>query len=152
MKRLTIGALAKAGESQVTTIRYYERAGLMPVPQRSGGTHRVYADEHVRRLRFIRRARQLGFTIAEIKMLLQLADSERTSCGEVQRLATAHLQKIHAKIATLVQLEKILAHTLAGCSARPNASCPVLDWLQTPELSSELLTNPNQKRGLAVIR
>jgi len=152
MKRLTIGGLAKAGETRVTTIRYYERAGLMPVPERSVGTHRVYATEHVTRLWFIRRARELGFNIAEIKMLLGLADSERTPCGEVQRLAIAHLQKIHARIATLVQLEKMLAHTLAKCSGQSSAPCPVLDWLKTSERASELRTTSNQTRGLAVIR
>jgi MerR family transcriptional regulator, mercuric resistance operon regulatory protein len=129
MRRITIGSLAAAGGTQVTTIRYYERAGLMPVPERTAGAHRVYTDEQLKRLLFIRRAREMGFSITEIKTLLALADPARTSCRDVQQIAAAHLNKIHERIMALVQLETMLTDTVARCSGKPTAPCPVLDLL-----------------------
>jgi MerR family transcriptional regulator, mercuric resistance operon regulatory protein len=85
-------------------------------------------------------------------MLLGLAESERASCREVHRVASAHLQKIQVRIAALVRMEKMLAHTLTECSGQPSAPCPVLDWLKTPERVSGLATTDNQKCDVAVIR
>jgi DNA-binding transcriptional MerR regulator len=137
MKRITIGALASAAGTRITTIRYYERAGLLPAPDRTGCAHRVYTSEQVTRLLFIRRARELGFSIAEIRMLLHFADAERTPCREVQQFAAAHLDRIQRKITVLVQLRNTLARTVAQCSGQPDAPCAVLDWLKLPAEASE---------------
>jgi MerR family mercuric resistance operon transcriptional regulator len=135
MKRMTIGSLAVAAGTRITTIRYYERAGLLPVPTRTPGSHRSYAEEELRRVLFIRRARELGFSVADTKMLLVLAEPSRVCCRDVQQIATAHLQRLRRKIAVLRRLEGVLAQTLAHCSGRDNAPCPVLDLLTADESS-----------------
>jgi MerR family mercuric resistance operon transcriptional regulator len=132
--RMTIGRAAAASGTHVTTIRYYERAGLLPQPARPGGSHRVYANEQVDRLLFIRRARDLGFSIAQIRTLLELAGQPRTSCREVQQLGAAHLQEIRQKIRDLMQLESMLTATIAQCSGQPSAPCAMLDWLKAATL------------------
>ncbi len=129
MRALTIGRLAAAAGVNLETVRYYERIGLMPKPPRSQGGHRHYAAEHARRLRFIRRARELGFGIQDIRALLGLAEPARRSCGDVRDIASAHLQNIRCKIADLAQLEGILKRTVAQCSGRRTPICPVLDML-----------------------
>jgi MerR family mercuric resistance operon transcriptional regulator len=129
MRPLTIAALAKASRVHLETVRYYERIGLMPKPARTAGGYRSYGEEHVRRLSFIRRAREMGFAIREIKELLALAEPGRASCAEVQTLATAHLDGVRAKIADLRKLEAILASALERCLGEPSPACPVLDML-----------------------
>jgi MerR family transcriptional regulator, mercuric resistance operon regulatory protein len=89
--RVAIGAPSKRTGSNVETIRYYERIGLLPFPARSAGGYRLYGDEHLKRLTFVRRARTLGFSIDEVRRLLHLADHRRRPCAEVRVLAAAHL-------------------------------------------------------------
>jgi MerR family mercuric resistance operon transcriptional regulator len=129
MKTMTIGFLAAGSGVKVTTVRYYERAGLIPLPARTAGRHRNYTGDHLQRLRFICRARDMKFSIQEIKALLVLADPARSSCRDVQRLATAHLRKLRAEISVLMKLEAMLADAIAQCSGEPNLPCPVLDLL-----------------------
>jgi MerR family mercuric resistance operon transcriptional regulator len=129
MKTMTIGSLAIEGGVRITTIRYYERAGLIPAPARTAGRHRHYTSNHLQRLRFICRARKLKFGIQEIKTLLVLADSGRSSCSEVQHLAAAHLEKMRQEISTLIKLEALLTDAVAQCSGKPTPRCPVLDLL-----------------------
>lgn len=127
----TIGRLAAMSGVNLETIRYYERIDLMPSPGRTGGGHRVYDHGHRRRLTFIRRARDLGFGIEEIRALLALAEPQRRSCDEVQHLASEHLRKVRAKINDLTRLEAILATTVEQCDANASAPfCPVLDLLE----------------------
>src|SRR5919109_312829 len=109
MRPLTIATLAKASGVHLETVRYYERIGLMPKPARAANGYRSYGPEHVRRLSFIRRAREIGFSVCQINELLALAQPGRTSCAEVQTLAAAHLAEVRAKIADLCRLESILA-------------------------------------------
>jgi MerR family mercuric resistance operon transcriptional regulator len=97
VEKLTIGRLADGAGVNLETIRYYERIGLMPKPGRTEGGHRNYASAHVRRLTFIRRARELGFAIEDIRALLDLAEPGRVSCGEVQKIAALHLHNVRAK-------------------------------------------------------
>jgi len=132
MTRMTIGMLATATGLKITTIRYYERTGLMPVPARSAGRQRTYTDDHRRRLLFICRARELQFSIGEIRTLLVLAEPGRNACREVQQLAAAHRQKLRQQIALLVKMEALLADALAQCSGKLNVPCPVLELLETP--------------------
>jgi MerR family mercuric resistance operon transcriptional regulator len=116
-------------------VRYYERIGLMPKPSRTAGNYRTFGPEHVERLCFIRRAREIGFSIGEIKELLVLAEPGRASCAEVQTLTTIHLAEVRAKIADLRRLEAILAGALERCFAGPAPACPVLDMLASPRPS-----------------
>jgi MerR family transcriptional regulator, mercuric resistance operon regulatory protein len=132
MRPLTIGTLANAAGVHLETVRYYERIGLMPKPSRTASNYRNYEPEHIERLCFIRRAREIGFSTGEIKELLALAEPGRASCAEVQTLTTVHLGEVRAKIIDLRRLEAILAGALARCSAEPVPACPVLDMLAGP--------------------
>lgn len=131
-KDLTRGRLAEITGVNLETIRYYEGIGLMPNPDRTPAGHRVYGDGHRRRLSFIRRGRELGFGVEEVRALLGLAEPQRRSCDEVRAIAAAHLQDVRARIADLMRLESLLATTVDGCDARDAApSCPVLDLLES---------------------
>jgi MerR family mercuric resistance operon transcriptional regulator len=135
MRPLTIGTLAKASRVHLETVRYYERIGLMPKPSRTASNYRNYEPEHIERLCFIRRAREIGFSTGEIKELLALAEPGRASCAEVQTLATVHLDEVRAKIIDLCRLEAILARALERCFAGTAPVCPVLDMLASPRRS-----------------
>jgi MerR family mercuric resistance operon transcriptional regulator len=135
MRGLTIGKLAEAADVNLETVRYYERIGLMPEPSRTRGGHRSYGREHTRRLTFIRRARELGFRIEEIRALLTLAEPGHTSCAEVKAIATSHLGRVRAKITDLTKLERILTETIECCSGEPSPACPVLDMLEADSVS-----------------
>jgi len=134
MRPLTIAKLAEASGVHLETVRYYERIGLMPKPSRTASNYRSYGPEHVERLSFIRRARETGFSIGEIKELLVLAEPGRASCTEVQTLTAAHLGKVRAKIADLSKLEAILAGALERCLVEPAPVCPVLGMLASPRI------------------
>lgn len=127
---LTIGRLAKLAGVHLETVRYYERIKLMPVPARTASGHRAYEDDHIRRLAFIRRARELGFGVEEIRTLLTLADPSRASCVEVKEIAEARLHEVRTKLADLGRLESILTNTILRCSGHRTPSCPVLDMLE----------------------
>jgi MerR family transcriptional regulator, mercuric resistance operon regulatory protein len=134
---LTIGQLAAAAEVNFETVRYYERIGLMPSPARTASGHRTYEDEHIRRLVFIRRARELGFSIEDIRALLALAEPSRASCADVKGIAQAHLDEVRKKMADLKKLERILSRTIAGCSGEKAPPCPVLDMLVARRAGNE---------------
>jgi MerR family transcriptional regulator, mercuric resistance operon regulatory protein len=143
MRPLTIGTLAKAARVHLETVRYYERIGLMPKPSRTASNYRSFGPEHVERLCFIRRARDIGFSIGEIRELLALAEPGRASCAEVQKLTTIHLGEVRAKIADLRRLEAILAGALERCIAEPAPVCPVLDMLASPQISRDQPQDPD---------
>lgn len=105
--RIAIGAVSKHTGTNVETIRYYERVGLLPAPARSSGGYRLYGTDHVKRLNFIRRARVLGFSLAEVRRLLALADQRRRPCAEVRGVAAAHLEVVKGKIADLRQMGRV---------------------------------------------
>jgi MerR family mercuric resistance operon transcriptional regulator len=127
--QLAIGTLAKQTETNVETIRYYERLGLWRAPARSAGGYRLYGTEHLKRLSFIRRARALGFSIGEVRTLLRLADERRRPCAEVRVVAEAHLADVHAKIADLKAMERVLRETVARCADGTGSHCPLIDAL-----------------------
>lgn len=112
------------------TVRYYERIGLMPSPARAASGHRAYEEGHIRRLAFIRRARELGFSIEQIRALLSIAGPSRNSCAEVREMTQTHLEEVRAKLADLMKLERILAETIARCCGDSAPSCPVLEMLE----------------------
>ena len=103
-EKLTIGKLASATGTKVETIRYYEQIGLLPAPARSAGNYRTYEGEHLRRLSFIRRARDLGFSIDQVRELMGLADRREQSCMAVDVIANQHRDAITRKIADLTAL------------------------------------------------
>ena len=123
------GELARLTGSNLETVRYYEKIGLLPEPPRSANDYRVYDETHVRRLRFVLRSRELGFTIEEIRGLLELVDGGNQTCGEVKARTEHHLSDVRAKIADLKRIEKILAQTAARCSGDAVPDCPILDAL-----------------------
>ncbi len=127
--RLTIGTLSDRAGCNIETIRYYERIGLMPRPARSEGGHRLYGGEHVKRLGFIRRSRELGFTLDQIRVLLRLVDGGRYTCAQVKRIAVEHLDEVHRKIADLRAIERALTDMAAQCDGGAVPKCAVIDAL-----------------------
>ncbi|QCI63992.1 MerR family transcriptional regulator [Phreatobacter stygius] len=129
MRGLTIGKLADAAGVHLETVRYYERIGLMAEPGRTAGGYRIYGAEHARRLSFIRRGRELGFGIEDIRALLALAEPGHRSCADVKALTMTHLDDVRTKISDLRRLEVILTKTVDQCSGGETPTCPVLDML-----------------------
>ncbi|HEV2545722.1 MAG TPA: helix-turn-helix domain-containing protein [Stellaceae bacterium] len=129
---LTRGALAAETGCNIETVRYYEQIGILPPPPRSEGGHRLYGPDLVSRLQFVRRARDLGFTLEEIRELLGLVDGGDYTCAQVEGIALAHVQEIRRKIADLNRLKRTL-ETMAGqCSGGRIPACPIIDALFLP--------------------
>ncbi len=122
--------LAQATGCNLETIRYYEAAGLMPLPARTAAGHRVYSKEDVKRLRFVMRARELGFSLEDIRGLLGLGDGALRSCAEVRERTEVHLADVRTKIADLQRIEAVLSRTAALCSGEDRPECAVLDSLR----------------------
>ena len=131
-EQLTRGALAAGTGCNIETIRYYEQVGLLAPPPRSAGGHRLYGRDLVRRLNFIRRSRDLGFTIKEVRELLRLVDGGTYTCAEVEQLARDHVREIRRKIADLRRLQKVLETMAAQCNGGAVPDCPIVDALMTP--------------------
>jgi len=127
--RLTIGPLSDRAGCNIETIRYYERIGLMPRAARSDGGHRLYGEEHVKRLGFIRRSRELGFTLEQIRTLLRLVDGRQYTCAQVKRITVGHLEEIHRKVADLRTIERVLQDMAAQCDGGAVPKCAVIDAL-----------------------
>jgi MerR family mercuric resistance operon transcriptional regulator len=127
--RLTIGKLATCAGVNLETVRYYERIGIMPAPDRTKGGHRDYTGAHVQKLAFIRRARELGFSIEDIRALIELAEPSPRSCGEVRMIAENHLADVDAKISDLVRLQSVLREAVARCGDGATPLCPVIEIL-----------------------
>jgi len=128
-EHLPIGEISRLSGVNIETIRYYERIKMLPAPQRTASGRRVYGATELRMLAFIRRARELGFSLNEIRALLRLGAPGRASCNEVKVIATHHLEDIRAKLSDLKKLERLLAKTVARCSGKKVPNCPVLDIL-----------------------
>lgn len=128
-EEMTIGRLAKAVSVGVETIRYYQRLGLMPTPARSYGSVRRYTVASVERLRFIKRAQQLGFSLDEVAHLLRLEDG--ASCDEARELATLKLTAVEQKLADLLAMRDVLAKLIAACNSQRGAkqTCPLIESL-----------------------
>ena len=127
---LSIGELSRRTRVNIETIRYYERIEMLPPPPRTASGRRIYGPAETRALAFIRRARELGFTLGEIRALLALSgEGGSESCAEVRELAAAHLAEIRAKIADLTAMERVLADAVERCDAGEAPGCPVLDAL-----------------------
>lgn len=126
---LTIGELGKATGTRIETVRYYERIGLLPKPERTSANYRIYGDAELSRLSFIRRARDLGFSLDQVRALLALSDDRQRDCATVDRIATEHLHKIESKIADLKALRRELRATIASCDGGTVATCRIIEAL-----------------------
>ena len=125
---LAIGAFAKSAGVNVETIRFYQRKGLLPEPDKPYGGIRRYGNADVARVRFVKRAQRLGFSLNEIAELLKLEDG--VHCGEARRLAARKLDAVRAKLADLLQMEAMLADMVKRCDARRGkVCCPLIDAL-----------------------
>ncbi|KII12782.1 helix-turn-helix domain-containing protein [Phaeobacter sp. S60] len=128
----TRGDLARATGCNIETIRYYEKTGLLPDPPRTAAGYRIYSVAHATRLRFILRARELGFSMEDIRGLMGLEDGTAPTCAEVKERTERHLADVRAKIADLRRIEKVLSVTAARCSGESVPDCPVLDAISQP--------------------
>ncbi len=125
----SIGRLSKHTGCNIETIRYYEKISLLPAPPRTAGGHRLYAKDHVRRLGFIRRSRELGFSLEEIRALLGLADGGEYNCGKVKEITLHHLQSVKDKIRDLRKLERTLTTISNACGGGVAPRCPIIEAL-----------------------
>lgn len=126
---LPIGALARASGVKPTTIRFYEEIGLMPAPARSAGDRRLYGADGLARLRFIRHARELGFEIADIRALLDLAGRPDAPCTGADAIARHHLDAVDRRLAALTALRGELARMIAACGHGRVGECRIIEAL-----------------------
>lgn len=137
--RLSIGDLAKATEIKIVTIRYYERIGLLPVPARTEGNYRAYSHGHLGLLRFIRRCRNLGFTLEQIRDLLRLSSQENQECAQVNRITAAHLGEIEQKVSDLKRLARELRRLSNCCQGDGRiAGCRIIEALSHDAAKSRI--------------
>ncbi|UFZ02345.1 helix-turn-helix domain-containing protein [Bradyrhizobium ontarionense] len=133
MKPLKIGALARQTGTSAPTIRYYEEIGLLPSAGRQAGNQRIYGEADVRSLTFIRRCREFGFSIGQVRELVALGRDPKSSCADARDLAQEHLQTVRAKLAELKALERSIAALIVSCDAScaggPGPECVILDDL-----------------------
>lgn len=131
---LSIGQVAKRAEVNIETIRYYERRGILPDPPRRKSGYRQYTDDAISRLLFIKHAKELGFSLAEISDLLTLRVDPETSCADIKHRADAKIVSVRAKIESLVKIEQALTKLAAECSGTgPLGECPILEALESVE-------------------
>lgn len=123
------GKLSEKASCKIETIRYYEKIGLLPAPARSASGYRNYDESHLKRLLFIRRSRELDFTLEEIRGLLKMVDGGDYACGDINAMAMQHISDIRQKILDLEALEKTLTQMASQCSDGASPECPVIDAL-----------------------
>ena len=126
---MTVGALAQATGTKPETIRWYEKVGLLPKPPRTSGNYRAYGPAHLDRLSFIRRSRDLGFAIEEVRALLGLADHRDRDCRDVDAIARQHLAEVERKIADLTSLSAELRSIIGQCSGGKISECRIIEAL-----------------------
>lgn len=130
MTGLSIGELSRRTGVHIETIRYYEKVALLDAPDRTEGGHRMFDERHLRVLRFIKRARELGFAPKEVRALLDLGGPGDACCDDVREIAVLHLDEVRRKMADLARLERLLAATVEQCSGGHAPECPVIDMLE----------------------
>jgi MerR family mercuric resistance operon transcriptional regulator len=124
-----IGEMSRQTTVNIETIRYFEKIGMMPAPERSEGGNRQYSTDHLQRLFFIHRCRQIGFNQSEIKALLSMVDNKGVTCAEVHSITTEHIADIQQKIRDLRKLEKVLTQMTNECSRGDIPDCPIIETL-----------------------
>jgi MerR family mercuric resistance operon transcriptional regulator len=134
METLTIGELAREADVGLETIRFYERQGLIEAPPRDSSGYRAFPREAVARVRFIRTAKELGFSLKEILELLSLRVDPVSSCGEIKTIAESKITGIDERIRTLQRIRRTLRKLVAACEARePTSDCPILESIDKEE-------------------
>ena len=134
MEGLKVGEVAKRAAVNLQTIHYYEREGLLPRPPRTASNYRMYTTDAIRRVRFIKRAQELGFALRDIKELLSLRAALGTCCRDVRQQARAKLQDIEEKIGMLQRMRRALTKLIGECSGRgPITACPILEALDSED-------------------
>jgi DNA-binding transcriptional MerR regulator len=131
---MKIGQLSNVTGTNIETIRYYERIGLLPAPMRTAANYRSYGEPHRARLAFVRHSRALGFSIQEIRSLLDLSDNPDRDCGEADGIATRHLENVESKIAQLTALREELARIVGRCRGGISGDCRVIEALGNHQL------------------
>ena len=131
---MKIGELARKAGSNSETVRYYERIGLLPRPGRTDANYRDYCTSDVERLTFIRHARGLGFELADIRSLIDLAEHPERDCGEADAIASRHLEAVETKIARLERLRSELARMISQCRGGSVSSCRIIEGLADHDL------------------
>jgi MerR family mercuric resistance operon transcriptional regulator len=129
VKGMQRAELARRTGSNLETVRYYEKVGLLPEPPRTAAGYRSYDVAYERRLRFILRARELGFSLEEIRGLLRLVDERDQPCAEARNVAAVHLADIRAKIADLKRMERVLMDVVTQCGDGTLPECPLIETL-----------------------
>lgn len=139
MSNYRIGELAKEIGLNIETIRFYEKKGLLPKPPRTPGGFRNYSPEDVRRLGFIQRAKELGFSLKEIRELLELRVDSQTTCGDVKAKAENKLRDVEQKIRDLQRIKSALQTLVSQCSGSgPAGDCPILEALESGERQNDV--------------
>ncbi len=133
---LTIGELARRTSTKVETVRFYEKTGLLPAPGRTAGNYRAYGPEHLNRLSFIRRSRDLGFSLDQVRALLDLADERDRPCEAIDAIAKEHLAEVDRKIADLRALRRELDRMIAQCGCGTVAECRIIEALSPPQAAA----------------
>lgn len=126
---LPIGELGRLTGTKVETVRYYERIGLLAAPERTAGNYRAYGPEHLARLSFIRRSRDLGFSLDQVRALLDLSDDRDRSCEAIDAIAKEHLGEVDRKIADLRALRRELGSMIDQCRCGTVADCRIIEAL-----------------------
>jgi DNA-binding transcriptional MerR regulator len=126
---MRIGELAKATATNVETVRYYEKIGILPKPARTSANYRSYGGDHLARLSFIRRARNLGFTLEALRELLTLSDDKEQSCEAIDAVSRAHLAQVDLKISDLRALRSELSRIIVSCQQGTVADCKIIETL-----------------------
>jgi len=124
-----IGEISRLTGINIETIRYYERIGIMPKPDRTAGGYRQFSHDHLKRLSFVRKSRDLGFSLKEVRTLLSMVDDDHFTCGEIHEITREHLNAIDAKMAALRKLKSVLATMAEKCSQGDVPECPVIEAL-----------------------
>lgn len=142
MKLMTVGQVARRAGVGVETVRFYEKNGLLEEPARRTSGYREYDEETVNRLRFIQRAKELGFTLSEIKELFSLRSCSDQPCGDVRRRAEAKIAEIEEKVVLLLRMKEVLGQLTSSCGERHDASrCPILEVLEGHEIEDRRRTD-----------
>ena len=137
-RELTIGGLSKETGVKVVTIRFYEKIGVLTTPTRSAGNYRVYSQSHVQRLHFVRRCRDLGFSLDQVLDFLRLSSDNTSSCAKICRIAETHLHDVERKIADLRRLASELRRVTTSCNgARPMSECRIIEALSEGKVSAQ---------------
>ncbi|MBL7960397.1 MerR family transcriptional regulator [bacterium] len=135
---LTIGQLAKAADINLQTIRYYERIKLLPKPKTKESGYRQYTPQDLSRLLFVKRAKELGFTLKEIGLLLTLKVDKKKTCADVREMAESAIIMIQGKIQTLDKFVQALNQLAKQChGVGPTSECPILEFLEDEHLKSK---------------